>query len=225
MRSLYIAAEFLSETIPVDIHPSFHLRSLEFGHINSASIIYSLFATSASSLISLTLDLNYTIMPTLLSGLLTSLPLVAHHLESLILKDFAHVPGLSAVVSTFTSLTSLSLHINNTSRLLDTDEFLSHFTPPPRRGFSLLLSLWVAHGGDHAGFDEGFGGAVLARLGRSKAWEGLGAVQVRDTQEELETDVRGKEFLRRCAEKGIKVTPAPTAEEEVEEEEGKEEEE
>lgn len=56
-------------------------------------------------------------------------------------------------------------------------------------------------------FDDDFGDTVLKRVGRSKAWEGLEAVEARDTQEELEGDVRGKEFLRRCAEMGIRVTP------------------
>lgn len=86
--------------------PPFRLQTLTIGrNAISAPLVHLLFASSSSSLLSLTLEMGKTHLPTILD----SLPLVANSLNSL--TFLAPLPGLAPALSSLTALTHLTLHI------------------------------------------------------------------------------------------------------------------
>lgn len=179
---------------PTELHPPFHLRELELGRSTSyPSIINSLFTSSASSLLSLTLVTTH-IDEAFERALLGSLPLLAHQLTSLTLHG--PVRGLGPVLSRFSALSYIFMYIYALPELANVDALLASLHPPIES-----LGLFVRCPLDYA--------ELRARIMGNKAWVGLYRVDVQESREELEGSKDGKEWVKLCVERGIEVSHDP----------------
>lgn len=168
----------------------FRLRNLTFATSStSAALNHALLSSSASSLLSLTLKFT---LPNDRSALISSLPLVANSLQSLTIAD--PIPGLGPVLSNFSSLYSLTLHVIHFSQLPNYDSFLAPLT---RSIDSIKLS--VTNFGDDPSL------RALTQSLRGAAGRKVTEVKIRTLGRILEESPWCKELTEVCSERGIRV--------------------
>lgn len=195
LKTLNIEIPF-NHLVPANIRPSFRLRTRTLRpSTTSAALNRTILHSSSSSLLSLTLHLPRGESEAHLDiGVLSSL-LVRNRLPSLSLHGA--VPGLGPILSTFTSLNSLTLHIYSTNDFAEYDTLLAHLTTPVPS-----LRLAVAH--LVCALDRGFVRDLSERM-RGEAWQGVTEVRFLVSRGELEEAAEGTDFLEMCTAKVIVV--------------------